>query len=67
MPAPKDRKRSAALRAVTDVLRAYVAAFLKKFKPPAQSMRDVETRLSSEPPPGDDAMAAARNSKIETP
>ena len=64
MPAPKDKKRSAAIRAVGDLLRAYVTKLLKQFRPPDQLMRDVESRLSNETAPRNDASAGA--SEIET-
>jgi hypothetical protein len=66
MPAPKDRKRSGALRAVGDLLRAYVAKLLKQFRPPEQLMREVETRLTTDTPPSDDASTGANKAETKT-
>jgi len=66
MPAPRDKKRSAALRAVGALLRAYVARLVKQFRPPEQLMREVETRLPTDTPPRDDAPAAENKAETKT-
>ena len=63
---PRPKTGSAALRGVGDLLRAYAAKLLKQFRPPEQLMREVETRLTTDTPPSDDASTGANKAETKT-